>query len=225
MLAFIQISKTNTTKDAKYYWNAHFRRCFPSIKASRLNPTAMKRNFKPGHIVGAVLFPGRIDQETYTSIADPANTSYMKLYKAQKNKQTIYVYPSIAIVPFKTSFPGTQRGNIAPLFIKDHNLAKQCNQAVGSTVMKALKTLLKQYQITSNTKVIEKRMLVLRLEHAINLMCGIKSAEFRTQRIADKFLKKITTKRDLKILSKYKKRPHARNVRKLLKYCNQYNLY
>ena len=205
MLAYIQISRRNKS-------NYQFHKLFRNSFRKRYNSI---KQYQPGDIIGAVLYPGYINEQQYKSISDEANQQYLSFYKKTlKRSKKIHCYPIIAIVPFAKPIKGiTYKANIAALKINDI-LLKQLKAALGNKRLLALQYLCKQYDITKD-KSIEHRILILQKSHAINTLLGLKSAEFRTIRLGDKFAARFRTKKDVNKLLKYKKHICPENVQKL----------
>ena len=214
MLAFIQISKSTQRDDVTFHRS--FRNCFPHIKAA--SPTELHNRIskaRPGFIIGAVLFAGYASGAKYFRMMDPANQQYYNHSKKNCKPENIFCYPIIAIIPFEKPIKGVDKGNIAALFIRG-NLLRELDLAIGTKRLQALEFLSKQLDVSKYRKM-TKRILILRKEHAVNTMLGIKCAEFRTRRIGDNMLAKIQTKKDFAYLLRFKKKPNDKRVQKLKK--------
>lgn len=211
MIAYIQISRIeNKTANINRQFHHLYRASFYNQRKCIL-----AKQYEPGDIIGAVLYPGYINEKQYKCIADKANEQHLLFYKQHlKTKKNIYCYPIIAIIPFDTPIEGRKnKTNIAALKINEVLLEK-LKAKVGEKKLMALEYLCNQYDTTRN-KNLEHRILILRTSHAINTLLGIKSAEFRTSRLGDKFVSKFKTKKDVERLLKYKKNVTLRNVNKL----------
>lgn len=220
MIAYIQISNTTTRNKSQLSFQRLYRDCFPHIYGSSVSPTLLSKQYKGGDIVGAVLFPGYLNEEMYISFIDAANQQHLKFYQTIKNR-TIHCYPVIAVVPFDSPIKSTQKGHLSPLKIKD-DLLQRLQNKMGTSTLRALQSLSDRFSST-RMKDLSSRILTLRKEHAINFMAGIKTAEFRTNRLGDKLLSKIKTKKDVKRLLGHKKSPNKKAVSTLTKFCNKTN--
>ena len=212
MLAYIQISNT-ITDDKQYSFHQFYRNCFSHVHHSA---TSLQQKCKPGNIVGVVLFAGYLPHEKYSKLIDAANQQHLKFYKTTKNK-SIYCYPVIATFPFDVPIKSTQPGQMSALKIKPE-LFKTLQSKLPTLIFIAMRTLFRNFQVSRN-KHLSHRILTLRKEHAINLMMGIKSAEFRTKRLGDEMLGRIKAASDHKKLLLLKKKPNANAVKHLSKFC------
>lgn len=194
MLAYIQISKTITKKKNELTFQKLYRNCFPHIHHSTVAPAILNDQYQAGHIVGAVLLIGYVEQDRYERLIDAANQQHLKFYiSTLSKKRTIHCYPVVAVLPFDESVKSTQKGQISALKIKD-DLLKKLKSKVPVQVLQCLSN---DFMVT-NKKILTHRILTLRKEHAINLMAGIKTAEFRTNKLGDRMLAKIKAHKDRK---------------------------
>ena len=216
MLGFIQISTKETNDSTQQIFQKYFRDCFPHIYESHLNPSELEIKYKARNIVGAILLIGYVKHREYFKLTDGANQQHLKFYRFRAKGKDINCYPIVAIVPFKNPVKSDIKGQISALKIKKELLQK-CTKELGYKRLKALIYLCKQWE-TSKRRNLTARILTLRKPHAINLMLGIKSAEFRINRLGDKMVDKMKTV-DFKKLQKYKKKPQKKRVAKLLNFC------
>lgn len=220
MIAYIQISKTITKNEKHVSFHRLYRKCFPHIHDSSLNPASLHKLYKGGYIVGAVLFVGYLEQCNYRQLIDVANQQHLSFYSNEsKAKKSISCYPTIAVIPFKIPIKSTQKGQISALKVNKELLVTLQNK-MGKQTLKMFNFLAKKFEVSTN-KTLSHRIITLRKEHAINLMMGIKSAEFRTNRFGDTMLPKITASKDVKRLLFRKRKPFLKGVSRLSKFCSK----
>ena len=218
MIAYIQISKSITKNAKQQSFQRLYRNCFPYIHQSPLNPASLHKLYKGGYIVGAILFIGYLEQSTYKHLIDAANQQHLSFYlNSKKSIKSINCYPAIAVIPFNVPIKSTQKGQISALKVNEI-LLKRLHDKMGKRTLKMFKFLVNEFEVSKN-KILSHRIVTLRKEHAINLMMGIKSAEFRINRFGDKMLAKIKSNKDLKKLLLRKRKPNAKGVSKLSKFC------
>ena len=209
MLAFVQVSKTQTKKNLQFYdlyQKCYDQSCFVQSVAK------ISKLCIPGHIIGCILLPGHLSSTVYKKkIADEPTKLYMNFYSTAKKDRKIFCYPIINTFLFEQSVPGIKKGNISALKIQQDKLKElklQLNR-------NAIRTFRSKLQTFNNSQKVfcKSRVLIMRKEHIINIFMGIKAVELRKQKLNDYIVPKITKNFQMKQLLKQKK--HKQNEKAL----------